>query len=81
MAKVVLGPLITVSIHAPARGRTGKKVPILVNYMFQSTPPRGGELSTPNFVEKKSQIALHRVSATFSMTRQYHLGADSLQLI
>jgi hypothetical protein len=49
--------------------------------LFQSTPPRGGELSTANFLEKKGQIALQREASTFRPTCHFALSADSLQLI
>ena len=49
--------------------------------MFQSTPPRGGELFTAIFLEKKGQNALQRGASTFRLTRRYALRAGSLQVI
>jgi hypothetical protein len=48
---------------------------------FQSTPPRGGELSTANFPEKKGQNALQREALSFRLTRHCTLGTGFLQLI
>ena len=45
--------------------------------MFQSTPPRGGRLSTANFIEEKSQIALQREASDFGLARRCRVGADS----
>ncbi|MGO8736893.1 MAG: hypothetical protein ACLQVM_29345 [Terriglobia bacterium] len=49
--------------------------------MFQSTPPRGGELPTANFLKKKGQIALQREASTFRLICYHVFGAGSLQLI
>lgn len=48
---------------------------------FQSTPPRGGELSTANLLEKKGQNGLQREASTFIFTCRYPLSAESPQLM
>ena len=39
--------LISVSIHAPARGATPTRALLISLLQFQSTPPRGGRRFTP----------------------------------
>ncbi len=42
--------MAVVSIHAPARGATSEHTPSLIYVTFQSTPPRGGRLTTTEII-------------------------------